>query len=173
VYAIFRRKNKSDRAADPAPPPHQQQGIPQYPREESRRKGIFADLEDLFRDAEERQDSERAAGVDRYSAERYGAERHDSDRLASQGRSISQGSVSTQGSPPTQASSGKRQKTVENRGGSPDQSSPTGLESQTMHKNAAIWKGITMERASIVDGFIWSQILGDPVCKRPPRSHRR
>ena len=45
--------------------------------------------------------------------------------------------------------------------------------SPVMYKKAAGGTLLRMERASIVQGFIWSQVLGDPACKRPPGAYRR
>jgi len=45
--------------------------------------------------------------------------------------------------------------------------------SPAMHKKAADRTRLKVERASIVQGFIWSQILGDPACKRPSGVRKR
>ena len=211
VYFFFRPKNKSGRTADPTgtgEPQHPQNSQypqnqyprnqypqnsqnPQNPQNPPRRRGILANLEEMFRESQADpygSAPDMRPGPEPYASDTYSGP-YDSDRYPDRPvvwqpvpqqpipqRPVSQAPTSqpvAKAKPAILSNPGARQAPAANREDSSNDIPSQNSQSPGMHKNPVLWKGLTMERTGIVEGFIWSQILGDPVSRRTPRAHRR
>jgi hypothetical protein len=174
VYFVFKPKNKPERTSGPDGSYEQQQPAP-------RKKGLLETLmEDMLGEAQ-------GLPPQHQQPQRKPAQARPDKKQAASGQAAKKSLLETRKTLFEQKQREEKKKAAKMNAGLGSRDSRLGGQQKKgasspqfdtepllcVHKNVSDGKGISMERTSIVEGFIWSQVLGDPVCRRSARSHRR